>query len=359
MSLGIRFIRFILTPYDSHPYNPLKSLKHQYPGSPTGEVTLTRSIVLALSGWSNTQFSYWARRVEAVSVLAPHDERLRTLASVFQQKLKDEIGTKPVSTSSNFSEGRSEISGSIWASESGSSSCFQREYDHARGVTGKGLDIIIDEVKKRTGASQFLRGKHSSLDPFGTIYIEGENGVELSAPMFMSTFQAVEYPRSLPPSDAEQPEKGEDGGSISPTTHTESEPGVPSGDGALDIDPSGPHLSFTVSDSHQRSVLSQNAQEPIPSTTNTAPINLDAPPPSRCAVTITGPHQNAQIYGCHQKHISREREHLNSGRKLFPVSDSRSDSRSELENLPEVYKRSGNTMESMPKSRTRQSDRPQ
>lgn len=37
------------------------------------------------------------------------------------------------------------------------------------GVTGKGLDFIIDEVKERTGASPFIHGKHSSLDPFSII----------------------------------------------------------------------------------------------------------------------------------------------------------------------------------------------
>ena len=37
------------------------------------------------------------------------------------------------------------------------------------GVTGKGLDLIIDEVKERTGASPFIHGKHSSLDPFSLV----------------------------------------------------------------------------------------------------------------------------------------------------------------------------------------------
>lgn len=34
-------------------------------------------------------------------------------------------------------------------------------------ITGKGLDQLIDAVKKRTGKSPFLRGRHASLDPFG------------------------------------------------------------------------------------------------------------------------------------------------------------------------------------------------
>ncbi|KAF8758755.1 hypothetical protein RHS01_02761 [Rhizoctonia solani] len=121
----------------SHPYNPIKSLSHPYNDAPSGSVTLTRNTVLALSGWSNTQFSYWARRAEAVSVLASHDDRLRAVACALERRLHPNKYTdSPI------------------------------EEDH---VTGKGLDAIVDDVKKRTGASQFLRGKHSSLDPFSTV----------------------------------------------------------------------------------------------------------------------------------------------------------------------------------------------
>lgn len=97
-------------------------------------MTLSRSTVLALSGWSNTQFSYWARRSEAIGVLAYHDRRLRMVAHAFSNRLR---GTK--------------IPDEVTATD---------------GVTGKGLDTIIDEVKERTGASPFIHGKHSSLDPF-------------------------------------------------------------------------------------------------------------------------------------------------------------------------------------------------
>jgi hypothetical protein len=121
----------------SHPYNPIKSLSHPYNASPTGSVTLTRNTVLALSGWSNTQFSYWARRAEAVSVLAAHDDRLRAVASALERRLHPNRFLDP-----------------------------PVEEEH---VTGKGLDAIVDDVKKRTGASQFLRGKHSSLDAFSTV----------------------------------------------------------------------------------------------------------------------------------------------------------------------------------------------
>ena len=56
-------------------------------------------------------------------------------------------------------------------------------------VTGKGLDALIDSVKRRTGASPFLRGKHASLDPFGAP--GGDRGVApAAAPVYHPTFQA-------------------------------------------------------------------------------------------------------------------------------------------------------------------------
>ncbi|KIO13616.1 hypothetical protein M404DRAFT_587495 [Pisolithus tinctorius Marx 270] len=73
----------------THPYNPLKSLSHPFPASPSGVVTLTRSTILVLSGWSNTQFSYWARRSEGISVLAAHDDRLHAVAVALDKRLKE------------------------------------------------------------------------------------------------------------------------------------------------------------------------------------------------------------------------------------------------------------------------------
>jgi hypothetical protein len=56
-------------------------------------------------------------------------------------------------------------------------------------VTGKGLDALIDAVKRRTGASPFLRGKHASLDPFGAP--GGDRGAApAAAPVYHPTFQA-------------------------------------------------------------------------------------------------------------------------------------------------------------------------
>ncbi len=56
-------------------------------------------------------------------------------------------------------------------------------------MTGKGLDALIDAVKRRTGASPFLRGKHASLDPFGAP--GGDRGAApAAAPVYHPTFQA-------------------------------------------------------------------------------------------------------------------------------------------------------------------------
>ena len=162
-----------------HPYNPLKSLTHPFPDAPNGTVVLTRSAVLALCGWSNTQFSYWARRAEAVSVLAPQDRRLRAVARALGRELRaagvvetakevagkegKEVKTEDGDESADAPADGNETAGeaAVRLDEEGLEEEWLDMY-----VTGKGLDSIIEEVKRRTGASQFLRGRHSSLDPF-------------------------------------------------------------------------------------------------------------------------------------------------------------------------------------------------
>jgi hypothetical protein len=175
---------------NSHPYNPLKSLTHPFEGSPKGSVTLTRSTVLILSGWSNTQFSYWARRAEAISVLGQYDDRLLNVGTALKRRLRGELDTCSTLTTTDLPE-----------------RCLD-----AQSITGKGLDVIIDDVKKRTGMSQFLRGKHSSLDPFGSVCMDREFGVGVDGGLggegmesrartvvFNATFQAVAYEHSPPP----------------------------------------------------------------------------------------------------------------------------------------------------------------
>jgi hypothetical protein len=183
----VEVVKEILRTYVPHPYNPLKSLTHPYSHAPTGQVTLTRSTVLLLSGWSNTQFSYWARRAEAVSVLAEHDSRLRAVGTALARRLRD-----PRLAASDGDD----------------------DTDEDALVTGKGLDAIVDEVKKRTGKSQFLRGKHSSLDPYGTAVAQLDpEQIPPPTQYSMPTFQAERYDHGtmrildleLPPSMGPRP----------------------------------------------------------------------------------------------------------------------------------------------------------
>ncbi|KAG9318712.1 hypothetical protein JVU11DRAFT_808 [Chiua virens] len=171
----VEVVKEVLRTYVPHPYNPLKSLTHQYQRSPSGSVTLTRSTILVLSGWSNTQFSYWARRAEGISVLAAHDERLHAVALALQKRIN---------------------AGGVLLDGTDETEIYST--DGCPNVTGKGLDIIIEEVKKRTSLSPFLRGKHSSLDPFGSTNSDKDTGPGPpqsvpAAPIYMPTFQAMEY----------------------------------------------------------------------------------------------------------------------------------------------------------------------
>ncbi|KAH9951989.1 hypothetical protein B0H21DRAFT_817737 [Amylocystis lapponica] len=153
-----------------------------YPPAPAGHVTLTRSVVLTVCGWSNTQFSYWARRAEAISVLASRDQRLNA-----GRALEEKLHLLGVTCLSAFSA---------------RDACTDAPstVDECVSVTGKGLDAIIEKVKKRSGASQFLRGRHSILDAFGTASNEGvETHVQRRpAPGYMPTFQAEMYVHERP-----------------------------------------------------------------------------------------------------------------------------------------------------------------
>ncbi|THH13435.1 hypothetical protein EW146_g6783 [Bondarzewia mesenterica] len=165
----VEVVKEVLRVYVPHPYNPFKSLTHAYDGSPSGYVVLTRSTILSLSGWSNTQFSYWARRAEAVSVLAQHDPRLQEVAVALERRLHP-ISTPRPTNPHIYPSPSSPVSpltplSSLSASISPSEPTVELPEPN---VTGKGLDQLIDAVKRRTGASPFLRGKHASLDPFGT-----------------------------------------------------------------------------------------------------------------------------------------------------------------------------------------------
>ncbi|KAG8801676.1 hypothetical protein FRC17_006586, partial [Serendipita sp. 399] len=83
----VEVVKEVLRNYVPNPYNPLKAESHPYALAPSGVVHVTRASVLALCQWSNTQFAYWSRRSEAVSVLAAHDAGLRDLFFVLYRRL--------------------------------------------------------------------------------------------------------------------------------------------------------------------------------------------------------------------------------------------------------------------------------
>ncbi|KAI0797982.1 hypothetical protein C8Q75DRAFT_887404 [Abortiporus biennis] len=182
----VEVVKAVLRAYVPHPYDHSKTLSHYYALAPQGKVILSRATVLSLSGWSNTQFAYWARRAEAISALASQDERLLNIASVLERRLiEDGVVTLPQPPSPTSSNASPASSPSICASDSGPRNNVsvltfpnvraESETWVRNSVTGKGLDVIIDEVKKRTGVSPFLRGRHSSLDPFAHVNNNSNN----------------------------------------------------------------------------------------------------------------------------------------------------------------------------------------
>ena len=123
-----------------------------------------------------------------------HDGRLRTVATALQRRLQTS-GLAEVyldasaPSSSQPPQPRMNFDGQMMHEENLDPEEWVRTY-----VTGKGLDVIIDEVKKRTGVSPFLRGKHSSLDPFGTANVEADGEASSGkAVVYMPTFQAEKY----------------------------------------------------------------------------------------------------------------------------------------------------------------------
>jgi len=187
----VEIVKEVLRIYVPHPYNPFKSLTHPFPDCPAGHVTLTRAAVLALSGWSNTQFSYWARRAEAICVLAPHDKTLYEVAVALDRRLRPLVSAPRYdgSPDSAYPSPASSLSSLTSPSPTSASPPPTFQDPPEPNVTGKGLDALIDAVKRRTGASPFLRGKHASLDPFGAP--GGDRGVApAAAPVYHPTFQA-------------------------------------------------------------------------------------------------------------------------------------------------------------------------
>ncbi|THH33859.1 hypothetical protein EUX98_g279 [Antrodiella citrinella] len=218
----VEVVKCVLRTFVPHPYNPQKSMSHPYNTSPKGHVVISRSSVLTLSGWSNTQFAYWARRAEGVSVLCNRDTKLRAVAKALEQRLR-EVGlfeSSPIlpdlSSESSGDDGGTSFKTPVFSSIDRLIMPKDEPLDEKLAideiemmdpdrwvktfVTGKGLDVIIDEVKKRCGVSQFLRGKHSSLDAFGSTVDDGTGSAvrREASQVFMPTFQAESYVHEAP-----------------------------------------------------------------------------------------------------------------------------------------------------------------
>lgn len=124
-------------------------------------------------------------------MLAPHDKTLYQVAVALDRRLRPLVAAPRYDGSPDSAYPSPVSSLSSLASTSPTSASpppvFQEPPEP--NVTGKGLDALIDSVKRRTGASPFLRGKHASLDPFGAP--GGDRGVApAAAPVYHPTFQA-------------------------------------------------------------------------------------------------------------------------------------------------------------------------
>jgi hypothetical protein len=284
-----------------HPYNPLKSLTHVFSGSPSGSVTLTRSTILVLSGWSNTQFSYWARRSEGISVLRDHDERLQSVAIALEKRLR-----------------QGGVLQDLPDDDALSSLTYGHVAESSPNVTGKGLDIIIEEVKKRTGLSPFLRGKHSSLDPFGSTNSDKDTGPgppsgPPSGPVYMPTFQAMEYSHS-PPVSTEPPRRPKKKRRTSATESISSHAG--SSVTHAELVASSGQLGYTMESGVKSDVANMMSPDAVAS-----PASLSVSRPLPRSLSI----MNDPI-GAYQLQSNVMDDAVEStNREYFPVSDSRSD----------------------------------
>lgn len=97
------------------------------------------------------------RRVEAISVFAAYDE--------------------------TFAELKQTLYGLLYGGVS------QHSPPASPGVTGKGIDALIDTVKRQTGLQPYVRGKHASLDAF----CAAELGPTHAQPPAFATFQPQMY----------------------------------------------------------------------------------------------------------------------------------------------------------------------
>ena len=132
-----------------------------------------------------------ARCAEAICVLAPHDKTLYQVTVALDRRLRPLVAAPRYdgSPDSAYPSPVSSLSSLTSTSPTSASPPPAFQEPPEPNVTGKGLDALIESVKRRTGASPFIRGKHPSLDPFGAP--GGDHGIApAAAPVYHPTFQA-------------------------------------------------------------------------------------------------------------------------------------------------------------------------
>ncbi|KAI0316690.1 hypothetical protein OF83DRAFT_1084104 [Amylostereum chailletii] len=190
----VEVVKEVLRTMLPNPYLKQKYADHSFDDSSKGHVILTRPTVLALCGWSNTQFSYWARRVEAIAVLAPYDELLQKVKNALLRRLQPSTppdspdGITGAHTHPSPSTPISPLTEPLSVAGVGNTASLLTDcpVDGSEpSVTGKGLDQRIQDVTKRTGASPFRQGKHATLEPF--------DAPESASAAYQPLFQAQMY----------------------------------------------------------------------------------------------------------------------------------------------------------------------
>lgn len=238
-------------------------------------------------------------------MLRDHDERLQAVALALDSRLKQGGVLQDVPDDDTLS-----------------SFTYGRVAESSPNVTGKGLDIIIEDVKKRTGLSPFLRGKHSSLDPFGSTISDKDTGPGPpsglpSAPVYMPTFQAMEYSHS-PPVSTEPPRRPKKKRRTSAADSISSHASSTAAHSELVARP-GQSLGYAV----EPRIKSDVANTISTDVTSLTSLSVSYPLPRSLGASIMD--DSMAVYQLPLQNSMDDPAAKNSGREYFPVSDSRSD----------------------------------
>ncbi|KIM25544.1 hypothetical protein M408DRAFT_208006 [Serendipita vermifera MAFF 305830] len=157
---------------------------HAYSPAPGGVVVLTTQSVLDLCHWSNTQFDYWRRLSDVVSILGASDSRLRDVFFVLYHRLykKD-----PPPSYQVFHD--QEGSGPPLIIQHDAAETARR-LRVARSFTGQGLVGVIGQI------TRVLEDRMLDLRPFGT---HDDLSRKLCSPVATSSVNKVQTDRDDSP----------------------------------------------------------------------------------------------------------------------------------------------------------------